>query len=189
MSLYRTALRSAAVSVLLGATAAEDRVYNSRTIPLGRDQVFPVIAVSTEEDSSEIHEEAPRRYMRSVTLVTALVVEAKPKEGDSLIEIEGFLAAAIDHLGYEVERAMTADPYLQDTLSKEIELKRVEVEFDADGETPRAGARITWNASYLEELPDTSEKPLVPFLHAHVEMDAEVAGSDAESEDDIHLEQ
>lgn len=189
MSLYRKAIRHAAVALLLGATSAQGRVYDNRSIALGKGQEFPCILVVTDEERTEIQSEGPRKYLRELTLVVSFVVEHQLSGEESANSVDGILADKLDELAYEIERAITGDEYLGDTLSKPIELNRFEPSFDAEGEMPRAQARLYWTASYLEELPDPNESALVPFQRAHVEVEADAGGSVAEGIDELELPQ
>ena len=189
MSLFRTAIRVAAVAALMNATSAKERVFDSRVTPLDEGQEYPIILVSTENEPATKLDASPTRYMREANLVTNLIVSYVPEKEDSVFDIERKLAAKLDLVAHELERAMTVDPFLGKTLALELELSSFDPEFDTDGEVPKGGARIAWKASFTEELPDTSESALVPFNRAHIETDGKVGDSTASGVDDVELPQ
>ncbi|WP_395077276.1 hypothetical protein, partial [Hyphococcus sp.] len=74
MTHFRTAIRAAAVALLKEATAAEERVFDSRLDVLGKNNL-PAIKVYTSEDAGGVRElGADGAQSRSVTMIIECVI-------------------------------------------------------------------------------------------------------------------
>lgn len=96
----RTAIRDNIVATLKGATAAGDKVFSARSLPV-RENALPCISVYTpDEDMVELSAGIPRVYTRAVEVQIAMAIKAA--EGDT--------EAELDSMAADVEDIMDADP-------------------------------------------------------------------------------
>jgi len=122
MSLSVMAVRLAAYKALQGRTFAENRVYDSRVDPLdftGADDRAPLIVVSVDEDRGTVEGRDLAGASREVELVIEIAIAARVRrtigEGESeetveVPETDAGLEASVGLVGYQVMRALQADP-------------------------------------------------------------------------------
>lgn len=141
----RKLIRNAIVAVLkAAATAADQRVFKSRSIPW-RTVELPAISVLcvTEEVDEASAQTTPRELVRSADIVLDLVAWV-PADGD--------VDDVLDDLAEQVEAAMDANRYLDDTAS---DSRLVSSEFGEvpEGNRPIGALRLTYRVQYLAHAP------------------------------------
>ena len=149
MAHQRTLIRQAVVAALIAAdTSAGARVFASRVVPFKARGEFPVLAVYTLEEETDIDESlstAPRELDRRMPLVIeGWVVPSAP--ADNVDEL-------IDDLALEVETAMHADPYFGDTCAESI-LDRTETEVVEEGNRLVGILVMTYAVRYHTKAPE-----------------------------------
>lgn len=138
----RQLIREAAKAALLGKTAAGDRVYETRVLPLRRIDL-PAISIYTMEETVEPESRttAPRELKRTVQLNIHAFVE----EGDNVDD-------AMDALAMQIERAIHADDTLGGTASDCI-LASTELDVGEEGQRLVGTVVLTYEVDYYTYAP------------------------------------
>ena len=173
MTAERKAIRQAMASLLVGKTAAADRVFANRTAPLWEAEL-PAIIVYTRSEASRILDAAAKRYERTVSLSVECVAQAVNDVDDVL-----------DDMAEAIEQAVAADDTLAGTAS-DVEVTSTELEVVETGEKPMAALRLNFAARYVKYAPP--ELPLDAFETAQVEYDVPVHGN-VDAADTVELPQ
>ena len=188
----RLVIRHAVRDRLLGATAAEDRVFTTRLVPYRRTKL-PAIAVYTRAEpvDPESRNTAPRELTRNLQLV----IEVAVAEGSSVRGVPvavDQLDDALDGLAVEVERVMDADPWLGGAAGDSLLTSTdVDVIVDVDGralEQPIGLVTLTYAITYRTQAPDPADVPLDDFKRATIRHDLSgIVSPKNVAEDDITL--
>lgn len=180
----RRAIREAAKAALLGAvtvddvttyaTAAEDRVYETRQIP-HRKLKLPAIAVYTLQESvdADSGQTAPRWLKRNMQLLIEAIVTPGSNVDDTL-----------DNISLQIERAMHADETLGGTCMKSL-LSSTELDFFEEGEKEIGLAKITYDVTYETQAPDADDLTLDPFEGANINYSLSGEQATADQAEDI----
>jgi hypothetical protein len=122
MSLSVMAVRLAAFKALQGRTFAENRVFDSRVDALNftaEDDRAPLIVVSVDEDRGTVEGRDLAAASREVELVIEIAIAARMRrtigagETEETVEVpetDAGLEASVGLVGYQVMRALQADP-------------------------------------------------------------------------------
>lgn len=146
----RQVIRHAVRSLLLGHTAAKDRVHASRDVPLRRNEVPAVLVYTVEEPvESDSDTTAPRELTRRLRLEIAGVVGPDPADK---IRVDD----ALDALALEIETVMHADPFLGGACGDSI-LENTTISLRPDGEINMGIVALSYRVTYRTMAPDTTE--------------------------------
>lgn len=140
----RQLIRQAVKAQLLGATAAEDRVYTNRMFPYTRAQL-PALAVYTLEEEVEPFNTAPRELKRTLQLAIEAAVEETEEVDD-----------ALDVLALQVEAAMDLDETLGGTASDSL-LSSTQMEVIETGSRSAGVIRLEYTVTYYTHVPQVRE--------------------------------
>ena len=149
----RTQIRDAAKTLLAGNTTAGVRVYDSRTAPMwngpqGLAAIMPFILVYTRDERSEIFNEAPREYKRTVRL--AIEIGACGDDADD----------QIDAIARQVEKLLLESETLAGTAA-DIRISDTQMEFDGQSQQQFGAALVTFEVDYLDEVEQLAIDDLV----------------------------
>lgn len=139
----RKLIRQAVVAQLMGATAADARVFKAREVPFKANEL-PALAVYTPDEEIETdRSSAPRELERSLQLVVeAVTASGAPSDVDD----------TADDLSAQVEAAMDADPRLGGTATDTL-LTRVESDVFSEGGKNHGLVRMTFTVFYETYAP------------------------------------
>lgn len=140
--LIRYAIRAA---LLAADTAAEDRIYKTRVLPLRRTQL-PAISIYTLEES--VAGDSAQTAPRELTRTAPVVIEAWIAN-QAGIDLDD----AMDDLALEIETAMHADPYLGDTAGDSI-LADTVLEVIEQGDRKLGLVSLTYDVTYRTLAPE-----------------------------------
>lgn len=157
MSHPRTAIRNKVVELLLGQTIAGASVYASRVKPFlsnGWQNELPAIVVYTMDENGEIHNAAPREYLRTVEVV----VEVHANADEALDDV-------LDAVSRQVERQLLADDSLGGIVN-DFTYSRTKMVIRDEGQDLIGGCRIIFDAEYLDRHPDDSFNDSLPNFNA-----------------------
>lgn len=145
----RQQVREAVSTLLTGLTTTESRVYQSRITPLQANEL-PALLVATNGETLEALSVTNNPLLeRSLTITVTAVAKAVSNLDDTL-----------DAMIKEVEQAINASATANtlNGLVKEISLKELEIEMNAEAEMPIGQATMTFIASYYTQAatPDVS---------------------------------
>lgn len=162
----RTEVRKAAQAMLLGNTAAGDRVYRTRVVPL-RKQELPVIVVycSGEAIDAEWRQSYPRQLRREIELVVEGWVQVADDRADD----------ALDALALEIEAALGADTSLQGAATDSI-LLGTELVTGSEGDREMGIITLRYRVDHQDDAP-TPDVAVDDFLVAGATYD--LAGAQA----------
>lgn len=156
MSSARKAIRAALVAAVMNKTSADDRAFANRTDPLmdqatdldaGTDQ-FPLLLVYSGDEQSEVFDESPRRYKRTVEMK----VEGTINAGDAVDD-------ALDDLADEIETAVLLDDTLGG-LANDVRLKSTSMVLASNGRRDIGGVTLTFEVEYFTTAPDATAQAL-----------------------------
>lgn len=142
MAHARQTIRHSVRTILAGRTAAGDRVFTTREIPLRRTQL-PAITIYSLEESAEVgaggdHVTKLDRSLQLELLIIASLTEAVDDELDAIAE--------------QVESAMRADPALGlDGTVFDSALTGTVIGVDDDQGHPIGAMRLTYNVQYCTD--------------------------------------
>jgi hypothetical protein len=177
MTAERKAIRLHVANLLKDKTAAGEKVFASRAFPVW-DQELPVVLVYTNAEQSEILNEAPREYRRTVRLV----VEALAKADQGVDDI-------LDDMAEAIEQAMALDDTLAGKAT-DCRVSQVDLEVVDGGEKAIAALRLSYDVQYVKLAPVEQPEPIVSaFEGADVKMDIAVADGRIDSTQTINLPQ
>jgi hypothetical protein len=131
----RHQIREAVVAQLLGATAAEERVFPTRFVPW-KKLALPGIAVYALEETVEAVRTLPRELVRSLRIEVLAVVSGTEQVDD-----------AVDALALEIETALHADPSFGGTAEDSL-LSSTQIGTDEDQGRPLGAARLVYDVRY-----------------------------------------
>ncbi|MDP3322645.1 MAG: hypothetical protein Q8S71_03760 [Hydrogenophaga sp.] len=145
----RQQIREAIATALTGLATTGNRVFQSRITPL-QDDELPALLVST---NSEKVDALSVSFNSILERELAVLVTVVAKATDNLDD-------ALDMSIKEVEAALnaTVEANTLNGLVKEIVLTDIDIEMNADAETPTGQALLTLKASYYTQAntPDVS---------------------------------
>lgn len=101
----RKIIRKAIVETLTRKTAAVDRVFPTRIVPLRRNLELPAICVFIVED--DVEPDSEKRAPRELFKHAMVTIEGWVTPGENVDD-------AMDDLSLEIETAMHADPFFAD---------------------------------------------------------------------------
>lgn len=150
MSSARKAIRAAMVAALTGKTSAGDRVFGNRTDPVmdratdldNGHETFPLLLVFSRSERSEVFDESPRRYRRTLELL----VEGTTNVGDASDD-------ALDDLAEEIEIAALVDDQLGG-LVNDVRLTNTSMVLADSGRKVIGGVTLTLEVDYFTTAPD-----------------------------------
>jgi len=168
----RTTIRNAVVGLLNTRLAASGvQAHGSRFRAWNADEL-PAVAVYALSETSQIHDEAPRSYLRSLELGVEVIPEHKPGSADAL-------ADAMDDLAEQVEAAVMADPELGG-LVNDVRLVGTDMVFEPKGEHLVAAARLRFTVEYVTAAPVADPEGMDDFKTAHIEWTPKPGAEDTE---------
>lgn len=155
----RMAIRKRIVEMLKErGTNAGSRVYPTMIKKLFPD-ILPCILIYTRSETSEVYDESPKSYKKTLTLGIECVAEKNEQLDDVL-----------DTLSGQVEAILAEEQYLHDAdgepMAEEVLLKTVENVIAGDGDIPAGAAIMTVEVTYIEDAVCTggiAPHMLVPF--------------------------
>lgn len=181
----RRAIREAVVALLKAKdangkfkTAAHDRIHEMEFDKLLQAKL-PAIVVYTFGGSSELFEEAPRRYRRTCTVAVEIAADGKNIAGD------------LDDLAEQVEAALLQDETFGAVVS-DSRLSSDEIEIFTDGSKSIGSLRMDFDVTYYTDAPAPGAE--VPALGAFEGMDVDwdtskVIEDQIEAQDKVELPQ
>lgn len=145
----RQQVREAIAAILTGLATTGNRVYQSRLIPL-QDDELPALLISTNQEGVEaLNVNSNPMLERNLIIKVTVVAKAVSNLDDTL-----------DTVIKEVEQALNAS-VAANTLSglvKSILLTDIDIEMNAEAETPTGQAILSFTTSYFTQAnaPDVS---------------------------------
>ena len=172
----RAAIRLASKGLIIAAaTAAGARVFTNRPNPLAADPSthgggieLPAVLIYTPTEDSEIFDESPRRYQRTLTMRVECVREVSA--------ITAAIDDELDAFAGQVERALLRDPTLGDAVD-DCELTGSVTTISDAGAGMIGAAVLTFAVSYFTEDPEPGAPALDDLESIHVDYD--LAGQQA----------
>lgn len=145
MTHARTQIRQAVVALLMGNTAAGNRVYSSRVHPLDDPKLPALLVFTPQESMGNPTMQRPRTQQRTLQLMIEGYVKAR-----------GDIDAEADALALEVEQIIAADPTFGGRV-KDAMLDTTATQLSGDGEKPVAVITLTFAVLYCvkENAPET----------------------------------
>lgn len=143
MTLHRTAVRAATVALLKGATAAGDRVWPTRIMPLSTDS-YPAILVYTLREDITGNGTAPAQFRHDLDL--AIEIHWCPPDAE-LDDVEGDVEDALDAMCETILDRLLIDPAWVAQF-EEITGANTVIGFDAQGKHVPMGARIVLSGRF-----------------------------------------
>lgn len=174
----RKLLRLAVVAALKNQiTGVDDRVFNSRRVPL-EPESLPAILVYTNSESVEERTVAPREYERTVELVIAIL----EKEDDAFDDVA--LQDKLDDLAAEVEAVVESDPSFSCGAAESV-LTNSRYDENRDGEALIGANRLEYAAKYYT----SAQATLDAFERATSDIDVAPPDGQNEIESEFELDQ
>jgi hypothetical protein len=171
----RKEIRDAVAQLLTDAdTAAEERVFKSRSVPLGRLQL-PALTVYTLEETvdPESAQTAPRDLRRNLALVIEGAVEGATADDD------------MDALALEVETALHADPTFGGLATDSL-LESTTLDVKPEGEKLVGILSMVYAVVYHSSAPVEAEADDLDTVVVHTNLSDSVHEDD-QAEDNIDL--
>jgi hypothetical protein len=178
MSLERKAIREAVAGLLLGKTNAGAKVYTDRTRPLEFADL-PCLVVWTKAEKSEIFNQAPREYMR--TLVVSVQIFATADDG---------AVDQLDLISEQVEQVIGQNDLLTfngENTACDTRIIGGEGEYTSEGEQLLGWWRIDIEADYRKYSPSEISENLGDLEGVDIKYDCAPADGRLEAEDQINL--
>lgn len=179
MGHVRQTIRESVVAQLVGTspsfrTLAADRVYETRILPLERQQL-PAIAVYAEKETVDPRsKDNAGELQRDLSLVIDGIVEAGLNVDD-----------AIDDLAKQIECAMNIDMTFGVAEVGNSILSSTETDIGVSGAKPIGMVRLTYAVTYYTPVPDVDCAPaLSDFTQADVKWDLENTQAPADQAED-----
>ena len=138
----RTAIRDRVVKKLKAETAAADRVYGSRILPLPEADLPALLVYTQNEPSIEVFAESPRVFDRTLQLIVEIIAMQSDQ-----------LDAQLDAIARIVETIVLADR-LQGGFARDTLLSSITVQFSEEGAVSAASCQITFNVMYQTSVED-----------------------------------
>lgn len=138
-------------------TSAGTRVYPNRKRKLASTQL-PCILVFTNSEASEIFDQAPRSYKKTLSLGVAVIAQDNDALNDTL-----------DVICEQIEKIFCEDMFLgtdEDELVEECTLKNTEMGISVDCDVQTGGALMSFDVVYIEDAVNSGNvepHKLVPF--------------------------
>jgi hypothetical protein len=146
MSNRRREIRAAIATALLNQTAAEARVYSSRTNTLTEDELPAIVVLSRSENIAADGYPASgwnSSLRRNAAIVVEGIVQALEDVDDQL-----------DDLAAEIEDVL--EPFIIPGLeSAELRLTDAEIDVNYEGSLPIGAVRLTYQVTYQTTYRDT----------------------------------
>ena len=145
MAHARTTIRQAIVTLLTGATAAGNNVFDSRVYPVDANSLPGIIVYSNNEATDTDTISPPR----SQTRVVSISVEVYAK-------VTSNVETVVDDLAVEIEQLIGADSTIGG-VCKDTVLESTEISLTGEGEKPLAVLTLTFEILYRvkENSPQT----------------------------------
>lgn len=175
MTLQRKFVRHAVAQILRGQTAAGQNVIPGRIVE-PESETFPLILVYTPREDLSKYDEAPRRYLRDLTVRVEVLVRQ---------EVNGATVDdQLDDLCEQVECIMERElailePIPADILEvqySEAFLRTVDIELVETGNRPHAAAGFSYRLPYIRGEKPCDPDDLAPFLEAGFKWDLPPSG-------------
>ena len=167
----RAGIRQQIVKILKAEASAEQRVFESRKLPLQAD-LLPAILVYTLDEDAEKFAESPRTLLRTVKLAVEIVASA----------IENpLLDEQLDAIAHLVEVTVSADRFLAGR-STDLMLASTQIAFSDEGDREHMSARLLFNVEYTTEFSQLAGEDLNV---AHAGWDLAAPDGQKEAEDKL----
>lgn len=151
----RTLIRNAALAALAGQTRAAitetSRRPDYQSKAWGTE--LPSVAIFTRRETARVFNAAPLQYERHCELTVEVLVEGKSRAS---IDVD------LDELCRQIELLLTVDDTLGGTCNA-LTYIGTELDYSDKGDPNIAGARISFDAEYLDFLPG-DRMPDLPWL-------------------------
>lgn len=142
----RQQIREALATALTGLTTTSTRVYENRINPLQAANL-PCLVITAESEEIEYGAAGglSRRQHRNLTLTVKGIAKASANVDDTL-----------DTISKEVEVAVAAAGTLSGKVGGGLQLQRVSIEMDGDGDKTVGIVSMEFNGTYytMEGIPD-----------------------------------
>lgn len=164
----RAAIRAAArARIVAAATVAGSNVLTNRPNPLaqnphaeGGGMQLPAVLIYTPSEQSEIFDESPRRYRRTLTMRVECVREVSATTAAIDDELDAFAGA--------VERALLTDPTLGEAVD-DCELTGSDTTITGSGAMLIGAAVLAFAVSYYTEEPEAGTPTLDALESIHTD--------------------
>lgn len=176
----RKSIRQALVDLLKAPpqTAAGDRVFGNRVIPVKHQEVFPVIAIYTLREEKEEFSSAPRVLNRQLDVGITIIESATDQDPvDDLVDL----------VVEQIEAKLNVDRTLGG-LCQDVSYEGFDAAFDHQGRELTGGGRLRYRIQYQTEEPEGA-LVLEPFVEVNVKVNLAPPDGAFESEDTVLLEQ
>ncbi len=159
---------------LKGKTAAEDRVFISRSIPTQYEEQ-DVILIHTTGESIERFDQAPKSYKRNLTLLIECVSTG---DTDSDLDLQ------LEEMGEIVEDWLEQDETL-DGLVNKVELVGTDYQYEPEAQNPMGLLALRFDVEfYTFPAPDPTKLNVL----RQTDIDWKIGHHDAEADDVIDAE-
>lgn len=178
MSLQRLEIVKHIASLIEQAQIVALPVQANRGEPTAK---FPAIGVFGLDERAKVLNDAPRSYMRTLTVqVDVQVGDADP----------AVLSDQAHALGDAVERIVLRDQYLGQVSpgvfrANDTRLVSASLVFEPSGRTLLAGVALLFEVDYVYETADDANPDIAAFVRAHVDWDFPSAGDPIDAQDDV----
>lgn len=154
MAHRRKAIRTAVIKALKNKTLAGENVFTNQSTPQW-DKDLPAILVYSESETATEQNVAPRELKRVLELRIECIARGNDTENadDDKPSVEDIL----DDLAEQVECELSRDDSLDCTAS-DIILTGTEFQFEGEGAFPIGSARLRYEVTYYQHVPDTRAK-------------------------------
>lgn len=164
-------------SLLKGKTAAKDRVFINRAVPT-QEEELPVILIYSTAESIRRFNEAPKDYLRTMTLKIEVIAQGS-KDDDLDGILEGF--------GDKVEALMELDETLGDLVSH-LELTATEYQADSEATNSVGLLALTYSIIFVTEAMQPGADSLDTLEGADVTYAIDEADPTQDATDTINVE-
>lgn len=175
MSHQRKKIRQAIAALLLNNTPAGDRVWTNRPNPLSQrpsqqsaSSQLPAILIYTRIEDSDVFNEAPRQFLRTVEVVVEIAEAMNDAIDDTLDDYAETVERLIlldDSLGQDPD--FPNDP--EERVASETRLVRSQMTIADGGEIPIGAAILTFEVDYHTYHPGEGQPDdLDDFLTADI---------------------
>lgn len=151
----RQIIREAVKTALLNATAAADRVFETRIVPWRRLEL-PALAIYTLQEGAEDRSTAPRELTRTMQLA----IEAAVKQSSNVDD-------AMDAISLEIEKVMHADETFGGVAGDSV-LTSTELDVMEEADRPVGLVRLVYTVTYYTHAPEADDVALDDLETVHV---------------------